>query len=294
MKKLVLILVVLAVFATASLGARLTVGAKNFTEQYVVSSMISQLLSNAGFNVREDFGMSSFVVRNALVTGQIDLYADYTGTAWTAYFGHEEIPRDPVELYEKVAAQDLEENNIVWLEMAPFNNTYALAVTAGFAREHGLATVSDLAELSQENPDLRYGIEFEFLDRPDGFFPMAELYGIEVTRRNVSAMEIGLTYEAAARGEIDVAMVFATDGLLERFDLVVLEDDLHFFPAYNIAVTVRKEVLDEHPEIREILRPIALYLSEPTMIRLNYLVDTEGYEPDEVAGMFLRGLGLID
>ncbi len=294
MKRLLVVILVLAVFATVSLGARVTVGAKNFTEQYVVSSMISLLLADAGFTVREDFGMSSFVVRSALLTGQVDLYADYTGTAWTAYFGHEDIPRDPVELYEKVAAQDLEENNIVWLDMAPFNNTYAIAVTAEFSREHGLLTVSDLAALTQENPDLRYGIEFEFLDRPDGFWPMAELYNMEVSRGNVSAMEIGLTYEAAARGEIDVAMVFATDGLLERFDLVVLEDDKSFFPAYNIAVTIRKEVLDEHPEIREILRPIAVYLSEPTMIRLNYLVDTKGYEPDEVAEMFLKGLGLIN
>ncbi len=294
MKRLLVVILVLAVFATVSLGARVTVGAKNFTEQYVVSSIISLLLDDAGFTVREDFGMSSFVVRSALVTGQVDLYADYTGTAWTAYFGHEEIPRDPVELYEKVAAQDLEENNIVWLDMAPFNNTYAIGVTAEFSREHGLRTVSDLGEFTQENPDLRYGIEFEFLERPDGFWPMAELYDMEVSRGNVSVMELGLTYEALSRGEIDIAMVFATDGQLERFDIVVLEDDKSFFPAYNIAVTIRKEVLDEHPEIREILRPVSLYLSEPIMIRLNYLVDGEGYEPEEVAEMFLKGLGLIN
>ncbi|MGC9322362.1 MAG: glycine betaine ABC transporter substrate-binding protein [Kosmotogaceae bacterium] len=294
MKRVFLITLVVLVATVMSFGqTRLNVGAKNFTEQYIVSSMISQLLESAGFRVTENFGMSSFVARSALETGQIDLYADYTGTAWPTYLGHEKMIRDPLELYNAVKAEDLE-NGIVWLDMANFNNTYALAVRRDFAAEHGLATLEDLAELTHENPDLLFGVVYEFLERDDGFWPMCETYGFAVEKRQVKTMEIGLTYEALDKNQIDVAMVFSTDGKLEKYNLLVLEDTKNFFPSYNLAVTVRKEVLDNNPEIEEILRPISVYLSEPIMIRLNYLVDAGGYEPDEVAEGFLKGLGLID
>jgi len=294
LKRVFLITLVVLVATVMSFGqTRLNVGAKNFTEQYIVSSMISQLLENAGFRVTENFGMSSFVARSALETGQIDLYADYTGTAWPTYLGHEKMIRDPLELYNAVKAEDLE-NGIVWLDMANFNNTYALAVRRDFAAEHGLATLEDLAELTHENPDLLFGVVYEFLERDDGFWPMCETYGFAVEKRQVKTMEIGLTYEALDKNQIDVAMVFSTDGKLEKYNLLVLEDTKNFFPSYNLAVTVRKEVLDNNPEIEEILRPISVYLSEPIMIRLNYLVDAGGYEPDEVAEGFLKGLGLID
>ncbi|WP_292598562.1 glycine betaine ABC transporter substrate-binding protein [Mesotoga sp. UBA6090] len=294
MKRVFLITLVVLVATVMSFGqTRLSVGAKNFTEQYIVSSMISQLLENAGFRVTENFGMSSFVARSALETGQIDLYADYTGTAWPTYLGHEKMIRDPLELYNAVKAEDLE-NGIVWLDMANFNNTYALAVRRDFAAEHGLATLEDLAELTHEDPDLLFGVVYEFLERDDGFWPMCETYGFAVEKRQVKTMEIGLTYEALDKNQIDVAMVFSTDGKLEKYNLLVLEDTKNFFPSYNLAVTVRKEVLDNNPEIEEILRPISVYLSEPIMIRLNYLVDAGGYEPDEVAEGFLKGLGLID
>ncbi|KUK67034.1 MAG: Periplasmic osmoprotectant binding protein, partial [Mesotoga infera] len=272
MKRVFLITLVVLVATVMSFGqTRLNVGAKNFTEQYIVSSMISQLLENAGFRVTENFGMSSFVARSALETGQIDLYADYTGTAWPTYLGHEKMIRDPLELYNAVKAEDLE-NGIVWLDMANFNNTYALAVRRDFAAEHGLATLEDLAELTHENPDLLFGVVYEFLERDDGFWPMCETYGFAVEKRQVKTMEIGLTYEALDKNQIDVAMVFSTDGKLEKYNLLVLEDTKNFFPSYNLAVTVRKEVLDNNPEIEEILRPISVYLSEPIMIRLNYLV----------------------
>ncbi|SSC12828.1 Substrate-binding region of ABC-type glycine betaine transport system [Mesotoga infera] len=293
MRKVLLITTIILVIAAISFGqTRLNVGAKNFTEQYIASSMISLLLEDAGFRVTETFGMSSFVARNALITGQIDLYADYTGTAWPTYLGHEVMIKDPIELYEAVKAEDLE-NGIVWLDMAGFNNTYALAVTREYATEHGLKTLEDLAELTHEKSDLLFGVVYEFLERDDGFWPMSEMYGFNVKRNQVKTMEIGLTYEALAKKQIDVAMVFSTDGKLEKYGLLVLEDTKNFFPFYNLAVTVRKDVLDRNPEIADILRPLSVYLTEPIMIRLNYLVDAEGLEPDEVARNFLKGLGLI-
>lgn len=156
-------------------------------------------------------------------------------------------------------AEDLE-NGIVWLDMADFNNTYALAVRRDFAAEHGQQTLEDLAELTNDDPDLLFGIVYEFLERDDGFWPMSETYEFSVEKRQVKTMEIGLTYEALDKKQIDIAMVFSTDGKLEKYNLLVLEDTKNFFPSYNLAVTVRKEVLESHPEIEEVLRPISVYL----------------------------------
>ncbi|WP_276318622.1 glycine betaine ABC transporter substrate-binding protein [Marinitoga lauensis] len=106
-------------------------------------------------------------------------------------------------------------------------------------------------------------------------------------------MEAGLTYEAVSSGKIDVAMVYSTDAKLLKYKLIVLEDDKHFFPLYNPAVLVREEILKKYPEIKEILKPLTLYLNENIIIRLNYLVDVVGLEPEIVAKNYLKGLGLI-
>jgi len=295
MKKfLILLLAATLLFSIGFSADRLSVGAKNFTEQYIVGSMISQLLEASGFRVSEDFGMSSFAVRTAMTTGQIDLYPDYTGTAWTAYLEQESVVRDPVELYNKVKKMDLEQNGVVWLDMFPFNNTYALAVTNETAKEYNLRTIDDLADLVNSGQDLLMGIDFEFYERNDGFFAMAETYGMEVAKRDVKTMEIGMTYEAISRDNIQVAMVFSTDGKLEKYNLTVLEDNKNFFPFYNLSVTLKEDVYEKYPEIADIVKPLSHYLTDNIMRRLNYLVDAEGKEPDEVAEKFLEGLGLLD
>ncbi|MDK2945728.1 MAG: osmoprotectant transport system substrate-binding protein [Thermosipho sp. (in: thermotogales)] len=292
MRKLLLITLLILGFTFMIAAPTIKVGGKNFTEQFIVSNMIAKLLEEAGFNVKLYTGMSSFAARKALQTSQTDIYADYTGTAWVTYLSHDNINNDPLKLYEAVKKEDLEKNGIVWLDMCGFNNTYALAITREFAEKTGIRSISDLAEYEKNN-DLTYGVGYEFFQRPDGFFKMAEVYSMNVKNNQVKTMEIGLTYEAVHSGQIDVAMVYTTDGKLMKYNLVVLEDDKQFFPPYNLVPTVRKEFLDKYPEIREIVRPLSLYLNQNIMIRLNYLVDVEGYEPSEVAEMFLKGLGLI-
>ena len=295
MKKVLIVLVMTALLFSIGFSAdRLSVGAKNFTEQYIVGSMISQLLEANDFRISEDFGMSSFAVRTALTTGQLDLYPDYTGTAWVSYLDQESVVRDPIELYNKVKKMDLEQNGVVWLDMIPLNNTYALAVTNETAEKYNLNTIDDLADLVNSGEDLLMGIDFEFYERNDGFFAMADTYGMKVEKSDVKTMEIGMTYEAISRKNIQVAMVFSTDGKLEKYNLTVLEDNKNFFPFYNLAVTVREEVYEDYPEIAEMLKPLSSYLNDDIMRRLNYLVDAEGKEPDEVAQKFLQGLGLLD
>ncbi|RAO99662.1 glycine/betaine ABC transporter substrate-binding protein [Petrotoga sp. 9PW.55.5.1] len=274
---------------------KVVVGAKAFTEGYVLSSMVSLLLQENGIKVEEKFGLSSFPLRKAIETGQVDAYVDYTGTAWAAYFGHTENIYDPHRLFELVAQEDLEKHDIIWLDMINFNNTYGLAVRQSFARENNINTLSDLAEYinSGKGKDIIFGVNPEYYERSDGIFAVIDTYNIDIPKNKVRTMDAGLTYGALSKGNIDVAMIYSTDAQILRFDLKILEDDKAFFPHYNPSVLVRKEVLDKYPQIREILRPLTLYLNEDIIIRLNYLVDYEGLEPKNVARNYLRGLGLI-
>ncbi len=272
---------------------KIAVGAKNFTEQYVVGNMMSMLLEKNGFSVKEQFGTGSKITRDGLTTGQTDLYAEYTGTAWAVYLGHDEPINDPVELYNKVKQEDLKNNGIVWLDRWALNNTYALAIKKDKVSEYG-ETIQELGQYVNDNPKaLKFGIDQEFYERPDGFFKMVEHYRFDVPKEQVKTMDIGLSYEALDRGQVDVAMVFSTDGLIKKFDLNVLEDNKRFFPVYNLAVTVREESLKKYPEIEEIMRPLAELLDDETMQDLNYQVDAEGLPAKMVAEKFLEEQGLI-
>jgi len=297
MKKIVIsVLIILFGINYIYAAEKVVVGAKAFTEGYILSSMVSLLLQEKGIDVEEKFGLSSFPLRKAMETGQVDAYVDYTGTAWAAYFGHTENIYDPLKLFDLVAKEDLEKHNIVWLDMINFNNTYGLAVRSSFAKENGIQSLSDLADYinSGKGKDLIFGVNPEYYERSDGIFAVMDAYNMNLPKNNVRTMEAGLTYEALARKNIDVAMIYSTDAQILRFDLVILEDDKSFFPHYNPSVLVRKEIIDEYPKIREILKPLTLYLNEDIIIRLNYLVDFEGIEPKIVARKYLQGLGLIE
>ncbi len=296
MKKFLILLVVIfllvgtiASFALAK--KEITVGAKNFTEQYVLGNIMSILLENSGFEVSEKFGTGSAITREGLTSGQTDLYAEYTGTASLVYLKHEEVITDPVELYNKVKTEDLEKNGIVWLDRSKINNTYAIALTKEQVAEIG-TTLSDLAKYVNQHHDLIWGIDHEFAERVDGLPGLAEHYGMDINEENIKTMDAGLTYEALDRGQTDITMVFATDGKIKKYGLQVLKDDQQFFPVYNICVSVREEVLNKYPEIREILKPIS-ELDDVTMTELNYQVDATGLPAKLVAKNFLREKGYI-
>jgi len=272
---------------------RINVGAKDFTEQYILGHMISILLEENGFDVNYSYGTGSDITRNALVSGQTDMYPEYTGTAWLIYLGHEEIITDPDELFEKVSKEDLEKNGIVWLEGSDINNTYAIAITKEKSEATGITTLSELAEYVNQYQDLDWAIDHEFAERADGLPGLAEHYGMNVAEENMKIMEIGLTYEAVYRGQADMMMVFATDGKIKRYDLQVLEDDKQFFPVYTLCVTVREGVLNQYPEIEDILSPIS-DLTDEVMQGLNYQVDSTGLPEKLVARNFLAENGYLD
>ncbi len=295
MKKFLILLVVtfllvgtIASFALAK--KEITVGAKNFTEQYVLGNMIALLLEANDFTVDEKFGTGSAITREGLVSGQTDIYPEYTGTASLVYLKHEEVINDPAALYNKVKKEDLE-NGIVWLDRSNINNTYAIALTKEQVKEIG-TTLSNLAEYVNLHHDLIWGIDHEFAERADGLPGLAEHYGMNIDEKNIKIVDPGLTYEALNRGQTDITMVFATDGKIKKYGLQVLKDDKQFFPVYNICVNVRKQILDKYPEISEILKPIS-ELDNETMTELNYQVDATGLPAKLVAETFLREKGYI-
>ncbi len=272
-----------------------TVGSKEFTEQLILSHLTLMALEDAGIPVRDRTNLGGTEVnRRALEEGEIDIYWEYTGTAWLAIFEEDEAITDPDRAYNLVKERDAE-IGLVWLDYAPFDNTYTIMMRQEHADELGIETISELGEWIIEQQEKGHGVEFatdhEFMVREDGYPALQELYGFEFDR--VHDMAIGLTHVALRDRDVDAAMGFATDGKIAELELVNLEDDRGFFPVYNPAGVVREEILEEYPEIADILGEIASRLDTETMIHLNYLVDVEGYEHDEAAEEWLLEQGLI-
>lgn len=293
MKKLISTLTGLTLAGTmaAAQAGDITVGGKNFTEQQILSSMTSQYLEGLGYDVDTRAGMGSAVLRQAQENGQIDLYWEYTGTSLINYNDISER-LGPEETYERVKELDAEKG-LVWLAPSAANNTYALAMRADDAEARGIHSLSDLAEAINDGEALEVGLNAEFYARDDGWRPLMEAYEFRVGRREVSRMDTGLVYQALRDGNVDVGLVFATDGRIPAFDFHVLEDDREFFPAYALTPVVRQETLDEFPELEEQMNALSALLDDETMATLNARVDVDRETIERVAQHFLEEQGLL-
>jgi len=270
------------------------VGSKEFTEQIILGQITVQALKGAGYQVddRTNLGGTS-VNREALTNGDIDLYWEYTGTAWLSLLGHENAITDSQEAYQKVKEEDAQ-NGLVWLDMAPFNNTYTLMMKQETGQQLGIQSISDLADYINNGGDASLCTDQEFYARPDGFKGVEKLYNFQFSEDQVHLMDPGLTYKALKDGQCTTAMGFATDGRIAAFGFFNLKDDKHFFPVYNPAPVIRKAVLDQNPGIPDVLNPIAAKLTTEKMTELNKSVDVDGKEPVQVACDFLTSEGFLD
>ncbi len=293
--KLIPLLVIALILSACSgvVGKEVTVGGKNFTEQYLLSEMTAFLLVEEGFKVNQMNNLGSSVVRSALINGQVDMMWEYTGTALITYMGEESIS-DPEKAFERVKELD-SENNIHWMNMSEVNNTYALAMTSERSEELGITSISELADYINDNPgELTMAADAEFANRSDGLPGVEETYGFSFGTGQVKQMDLGLTQRSLDNEQVDVSVAFETDATIRSYDLVVLEDDERFFPPYRIAVTINEEVFEEYPEIEEITARLADRLDSNIMRELNYLVDIEGQSVSVVAYDWLVENGLLE
>lgn len=278
-------------------GSSFTVGSKEFTEQLILGQITLQALEAAGAETRDQTGLEgSVAARKALTSGEVDMYWEYTGTAWVNYLGHDEPVPDEQRQYERVKQEDLRKNNIAWLQPAPFNNTYAFAVRRDAGPElDQVETLSDLAELAETSPELlTLCVGEEFATRPDGLPGVEREYGFKFPDDQVSLVGDAVVYNQVAQGErCNFGSVFATDGRIEGLDLRVLEDDKSFFPFFNPAPNVRQQVFEQNQALADLLNPIAEALTAEVMTGLNAQVDVEGETPEDVAEQFLAENGFI-
>lgn len=272
----------------------ITIGAKNFTEQFLLAKMGALVLEENGYNVEEKSNMGSTALRQALENEQVDFTFDYTGTGLVTYLGEDPIA-DKQEAFETVNEVDQERNGIYWTNLMDINNTYTIAMKQERADELGIATLEDLANYVNENPgELRFGTDAEFGNRPDGLPGLQETYGFEFGSDNISEMTYGLQYDALDAGEVDVAVGFQTDSRIRDLNLVNLEDTLDFFPSYNAALAMTEDTYNNHPEIQELLKPLTDMLDSEIMRELNYQVDIEERSVDDVAREYLEENGFLE
>ena len=294
--KLIPLLIITLILSACSLGSsgkEVTVGGKNFTEQYLLSEMTAFLLVEEGFKVNQMNNLGSSVVRSALENGQVDLMWEYTGTALITYMGEESIA-DPTAAFEKVKEID-GENGIHWMNMSDVNNTYALAMRSEQAKELGITSISDLAAYVNEHPEeLSMASDAEFANRSDGLPGVEKTYGFEFGSSQIRQMDLGLTQRTLDNEQVDVSVAFETDATIRSYDLIVLEDDEQFFPPYRAAVAINQEVYEKYPEIEEITARLAENLNSEIMRELNYLVDVEGQSVSVVAYDWLVENGFLE
>jgi osmoprotectant transport system substrate-binding protein len=273
----------------ASKSTTIKVGSKDFTEQFILGEMYALVLENAGFKVERKLNLGGTpVAQAALLSGEIDLYPEYTGTGLLTVLKLP-VDSDPKVVFDTVAKAYKEKYKLVWLDPAPMNNTQALAMTQEGSAKYGVTTISELAakasELTLIGPP-------EFESREDGLPGIKKVYGDFQLKRYI-AVDPGLRYKGLVEGQADVAVAFGTDGEISAYNLVLLKDDRGLFPPYQVAPVVRQQTLDANPKIRSLLNALAPKITDATMQRLNNEVSGKQREPADVAREFLVQEGLI-
>ncbi len=279
----------------------ISVGSKIDTEGSLLGQMIILILQDNNFEVedRTQFGPTN-IVKTALESGELDIYPEYTGNG--AFFFDEtdsDVWNDAEEGYQRVKELDLEQNNIVWLQPAPANNTWAIAIPNELAEEENLVTLEDFAEYVNNGGYVKLIGSEEFVTSPVALPKFQEVYGFELTQDQlitVSSGDTAQTERAAYEGTdgVNAAMAYGTDGALSAFDLVILEDPQGAQPVYEPAPRVRGEIMDQYPEIAGILNPIFESLDLETLQTLNGRIVVDGENPSDVARDYLEEEGFLE
>ncbi|OLL71114.1 putative permease binding-protein component [Pseudonocardia sp. Ae168_Ps1] len=273
-------------------GVNYIVGGKNFDEQLVLCEITVAALESVGGNVTPRCNLGGTdVARQALLSGDINIYWDYTGTAWASFFKETQRIPDDNELYRLVSERDLQKNQLVWLDKANFNNTYAFAVNGEKAQQENLNTLSDMAAYINAGKPGKVCVETEYNSRDDGLRGLQQTYGFQVGGDRLDVLATGAIYQATTDGDCMFGLVFTTDGRIPGLGLKVLDDDKKYHVTYNAAPIVREETYNQNQAIRQVMAPIAAALDYQTMLSLNGKVSSEGQDARTVARDWLTEKG---
>lgn len=276
-------------------GVKLTVGSKDFDEQLLLGQIAMVALQAAGAAPADKTNIQgSSNTRLALTGGQIDLYWEYTGTAWVSYLKKTVPIDDSQKQYDAVLKSDVA-NGVTWWDRAPANNTYALAQTKATLDKYGVKTLSDYAALAKKNPAAAsMCLESEFQSRDDGFPGLEEAYGFKLPKSSEHLLDTAVVYtELSKGGTCNFGEVFTTDGRVASLKLNVIEDDKKFFPIYNPALTLRSEVAKKYPGMEALFKPIAAKLTTEALLAMNKEVSVDGKKPRAVAEKWMKAEGFI-
>ena len=266
---------------------RVRVGSKNFTEQLILGEIVAQHLEKRlGGHVSRKLDLGgTLLAQQALVTGDIDVLPEYTGTALTSVL-KQRPEKDPARVLARVRAA-YAKWGLEWLDPLGFENTFAMTVRNADASSRGVATLSQAARSGR----WRLGAGYEFATRPDGLPGLLRTYSFRL-QGTPKTMDLGLLYQALMKGKVDMVASNSTDGMLSVLPVRVLDDDRHYFPPYQCALVVREAAEREFPGLRKALGELSGRLSSQTMRRLNYELDGRHRPVREIARDFLRSSGL--
>jgi osmoprotectant transport system substrate-binding protein len=275
--------------------ASITVGSKDFDEQLLLGQVAIVALQAAGAKPVDKTNIQgSNNTRKALTEGAIDLYWEYTGTAWISYLKNTEPIGDSQKQFDAVVAADAA-NGVTWWDRAPANNTYALAQTQEAKDAYGVTTLSEYAALAAKDPKAAsVCVESEFQSRDDGFPGVEKTYGFTLPASSQHLLDTAVVYtELAKGGTCNFGEVYMTDGRVESLNLDVITDDKSFFPIYNPALAVRTDVATAHPELEALFAPIAEKLTTDTLASLNKDISVDGKKARAVAEEWMASEGFI-
>lgn len=267
------------------------IGSKNYTEQLILGNMMRYLIEEkTDLNAETKLNLGGTQIAfQALRKGDIDLYVDYTGTMLVNVLGEDNIYETSEGVYDRVKEQYREKFDIETLPTLGFNNTYAIAVKPVTKDKYNLKNISDLKTVASE---MIAGPTIEFANRADGLKGIEKAYGVAF--KDVKPVDGALRYTAINAGKCEVIDVFTTDGLIEEFDLEILEDDKNFFSPYYAVPLVRRDTLEKYPELQACIELLSGQISDEVMMQLNYKVDVKGEDPEKVAHDFLVEKGYIE
>jgi osmoprotectant transport system substrate-binding protein len=269
---------------------RIVIGSKNFTESFILAELMAQQIeAHTSVKVERRFYLAgTYICQQAILAGRIDMYPEYTGTALTAIL-KEKAGGDKAETYQRVKSEYERRFGLTLGPAFGFNDTFAMEIRGDDARHLNIKTLSQAAEFA---PRWRAGFGYEFMERPDGYRGLAATYGLHFAEQP-RVMDLGLLARALKDRQIDLAAGNATDGLIPAMDFFMLEDDRHYFPPYEAVPVIREQVLLQHPEVAQALAALAGKISDQEMQRLNYAVDGEHRDAQEVSREWLKREKLV-